>query len=233
MQVDEIVAHLQSLADPAVLVAKEKKFAIKVQNGLGVYLKEINSLAKTLPKDADLALELFDTGIYEARLLCSKVFPARALTDSQAERFVTVFDNWEITDSFCMAVVAKSPLAVKKINDWADRQSTFERRAAFATLAGYCMADKKSTNAVFIPFFDLIEAAAEDDRLYVRKAVNWALRGLGKRNVDLRQAAVECCQRLLLINHKAATWIAKDALRELENPNTRIADYPRKIYRPS
>ena len=106
----------------------------------------------------------------------------------------------------------------------------FKKRASFATMAGFCSADKKSDNEVFESFFPLIESASDDDRIYVRKAVNWALRSIGKRNPDLHVEAMKLANMILEKNTKAGNWIAKDALREFNNPNMRMSNYPRHIY---
>lgn len=229
--VEEILTELREMGDQATVEQKAKKFGIVAHNSLGIYHRDLKKLAKLLPKDRDLAVALFDTEVYEARLLCSKIFPVKELTTDLMDKWVVTFDNWEICDSFCMGIFAKSTLAVPKIRRWISHEPEFERRASFATMAAYCMADKQADNEVFLSFLPLIKQAATDDRLYVKKAVNWALRSIGKRNVDLQRVAIECAEELLAVDHKAARWIAKDALKELERPSVRISDYPRHIYR--
>lgn len=229
--VNEILAHLKSIAEPEKIHFKEKKYGIVAKNALGIYMKDLKELVTEIPKDDQLALELFDSGIYEARLLCSKLFKPKNLTAELMEKWILVFDNWEICDSFSMTVFARSSFAVQKIHEWSNREPEFERRAAFATLAAYCMADKKAENAVFAGFFPLIEKAAADERNFVKKAVNWALRNIGKRNIDLNRQAIHVAKGLLEQDSKSAQWIAKDALRELEKEGVRMSDYPRHIYR--
>lgn len=228
----QILAQLQQLANPQKALYKAKKFNIQAQNTLGIYQADLKALAKTLPQDPKLALELYYSGIYEARLLCAKLFPLQALEGEQMEQWVQDFENWEICDTFCMGLFAKSPLAVEKIQAWATREPAYEKRASFATLAAYCMANKKANNAHFQQFFPLIEAAAADDRIYVKKAVNWALRNLGKRNKDLHQTAQACAERLLKRPEKSAQWIAKDALKQWSKPNYKYSNYPRASYKP-
>ncbi len=227
----DILNRLHHLANPAVADRKARKFGITNTGSLGIYLKDINALAKELPKEADLAIALFNTGIYEARLLCSKIFPPKALTDDLAQRWVKSFDNWEITDSFSMTVFARSLLAKALIKKWKDHQPEFERRAAFATMAAYCMADKKAENDIFQSFLPWIEQAAIDDRTYVKKAVHWALRNIGKRNVDLHRDALACAQSLTKQQDETAQWVGRQALRELEKEGLRMSDYPRSRYR--
>jgi len=227
----KILSQLHQLADPAVADRKASKFGIYTSGSLGIYMKDINALAKELPKETDLALALFNTGIYEARLLCSKIFPPKALTADLAQRWVTTFDNWEITDSFSMTVFARSVLAKALIKKWKDYQPEFERRAAFATMAAYCMADKKAENDIFRSFLPWIEQAATDDRTYVKKAVHWALRNIGKRNADLHQDALTCARSLTHHPDATARWVGRLALRELEKEGLRMSDYPRSRYR--
>jgi 3-methyladenine DNA glycosylase AlkD len=131
-----------------------------------------------------------------------------------------------------MGLYSKSPFAVKKINEWSTREPEFEKRAAFATMASYCMADKKAGNEVYEAFFPLIKEQATDERLYVKKAVNWGLRSIGKRNIDLNKQALFIAKEINQMESKAAQWIAKDAIRELEGEKVNILDYPRAIYRP-
>ena len=231
MTYEQIIDRLYALAEPEKVAYKEKKFGVVSQNSLGIYMKDIKALAAEIPTDNELALRLFDSGIYEARLLCSKLFTPKALTMELADKWVAVFDNWEICDSFSMGIFAKSSLAAPIISSYIQREPEFEKRAAFATMAAYCMADKKADNEVFQPFFTMIEQAATDERLYVKKAVNWALRNIGKRNVDLRKDAIASAERILAMDTKASRWIAQDALKELNKEGLRISDYPRSIYR--
>lgn len=178
-----------------------------------------------------MALQLFDSGIYEARILCAKIYNPEDLTEELMEKWVVTFDNWEICDTFCMGMFAKSKHAISKAFEWSKRKNEFEKRAAFTIIAAYCMADKKAPNNTFEQFFPLIKREASDERLYVKKAVNWSLRGIGKRNIDLNKMAIEVANELLELNNKTASWIAKDALKELQGSKVNILDYPRAIYR--
>jgi len=231
MILNNILTRLHQLADPAIADRKARKFGITTTGSLGIYLKDLHAIAKELPKEADLAVALFDTGIYEARLLCSKIFPPKALTGDLAQKWIVTFDNWEITDSFSMTVFARSLLAKALIKKWKDHQPEFERRAAFATMAAYCMADKKAENGTFQSFLPWIEQAATDDRTYVKKAVHWALRNIGKRNVDLHRDALTCARALTEKDDATAQWVGRQALRELEKEGLRMSDYPRSRYR--
>ncbi|MGI9530486.1 DNA alkylation repair protein [Lutimonas sp.] len=231
MTYDEVITCLYDLQDPDKVVFKEKKFGVVSHNSLGIYHKELKIIAKEIGRDNELALQLFESGIYEARLLCSKIYDPKELTSDLMEYWVVTFENWEICDSFCMGLFAKSSLALEKIHEWTSRRAEFEKRAGFATMAAYCMADKKSDNDLFEKFLPLLIREANDERLYVKKAVNWALRSIGKRNVDLNQRALDTAHKILTFDTKAANWIAKDAIRKLEAENVNILDYPRALYR--
>lgn len=232
MTVDTIIQELNQLANPEKIAFKQRKFGVVSNNALGIYHRDLKEIAKRVGKNNDLAKALFDTNIYEARLLCSKLFKPKDLTGDLMEKWLLTFENWEICDSFSMGVFAKSSLAIPKIIEWSTRSKEFEKRASFATMAAYCMADKKADNAVFEQFFPLIYQAADDERTYVKKAVNWALRSIGKRNIDLNQRAIEEAEKIETLDYKSAKWIAKDALRELKKAEINILDYPRAIYRP-
>ena len=232
MTLDIILQKLHASANPEKVAFKAKKFGIEANNSLGIYHKDLNELAKEIGKNNELAVKLFDTEIYEARLLCSKIFRPKDVTEALMEYWTPHFSNWEICDSFSMGLYSKSPFAIKKIFEWSTRKPEFEKRAAFATLASYCMADKKARNEVYEAFFPLIKQEAIDERLYVKKAVNWALRSIGKRNIDLNKQTVLVAKEILQIENKAAQWIAKDAIRELEGEKLNVLDYPRDLYRP-
>jgi len=231
MTYNEILECLYDLQDPEKVIFKEKKFGIISNNSLGIYHKELKMIAKEIGKDNELALQLFDSGIYEGRLLCSKVFKPKDVTEPLMEYWVKTFENWEICDSFCMGLFAKSQFALAKIVEWTKRAPEFEKRAGFAILAAYCMADKTSENELFEQFFPIIKREANDERLYVKKAVNWALRNIGKRNIDLNERAIEVAKEILDFDSKSAKWIAKDALKELQKDGVRMSNYPRAIYK--
>ncbi len=233
MRYDDVLACLYDLQDSEVVSFKEKKFGVISNNSLGIYHKDLRIIAKEIGRDNDLALQLFDSGIYEARLLCSKIFNPKDLSSELAESWVVTFENWEICDSFCMGLFAKSGLAVEKIMSWTHRKAEFEKRAGFAIMAAYCMADKKADNSVFEAFLPIIKRESNDDRIYVRKAVNWALRSIGKRNIDLNNTAILKAHEIVTLDSKAAKWIGKDAIRKLKADTVSILDYPRAIYRPT
>lgn len=231
MTYNEIIECLYDLKDAEKVILKEKKFGIKSNNSLGIYHKELKMIAKEIGPDNKLAIQLFDSGIYEGRLLCSKMFKPKDVTEPLMEKWVKTFENWEICDSFSMGIFSKSKFALTKILEWTQREPEFEKRAGFAILASYCMADKKAGNELFEQFFPIIKREANDERLYVKKAVNWALRSIGKRNIDLHRRAIEVSHEILKFESKSAKWIAKNALTELKKDNLRMSDYPRAEYR--
>lgn len=231
MTYEETIGRLYALQNPEKVIFKEKKFGVVSNNSLGIYHSELKKIAKDIGKDNELALRLFDSGIYEARLLCSKIFKPKDVTVDLMEKWVKTFENWEVCDSFSMGLFAKSDFALEKTFQWTKRKPEFEIRAGFTIMASYCMADNLSDNVLFETFFPIIKREANDERIYVKKAVNWALRNIGKRNPDLNKKAILLAQEILQIESPAAKWIAKNALNELEKDNIRMSDYPRAIYR--
>ncbi|MCK5824406.1 MAG: DNA alkylation repair protein [Ichthyobacteriaceae bacterium] len=231
MEYSEIIETLYDLKNDDKVIYKEQKFGIKSVNSLGIYHKDLKILAKNIGQDNQLAIQLFNSNIYEGRILCSKIFKPKDVTEELMEVWVKTFENWEICDSFSMGLFSKSDFALAKILEWTKRESEFEKRAGFATLASYCMADKKSDNELFLQFLPIIKQAANDDRLYVKKAVNWALRSIGKRNIDLNKKAIYTANEILKFDSKSAQWIAKDTIKKLELKDVKILDYPRSIYR--
>ena len=231
MKIESIVKKLERLADPEKVTLKREKFGISADRSLGIYHKDLKLIAKELGRNNELAIQLFETGIYEARILCSKMFKPTDITEELMERWVQTFENWEICDSFCMGLFAKSVFAQQKILEWTLRGREFEKRAGFVIIAAYCMADKKAGNDVFEQFIPLIERESTDSRIYVKKAVNWALRNIGKRNSDLNVKAISVARKLSLLENKSAKWIGCNALSEIGKSTVNVLDYPRSIYR--
>jgi 3-methyladenine DNA glycosylase AlkD len=231
MRLEEVIERLETLANPQKVLLKREKFGISADNSLGIYHNDLKLIAKELGHNNELAIQLFETGIYEARILCSKMFKPADITEELIEIWVGTFENWEICDSFSMGLFAKSAFAQEKIFEWTLRKKEFEKRAGFVTIAALCMADKKSGNDTFEQFFHLIEREVRDDRLYVKKAINWALRNIGKRNSDLNIRAITVAKRLSMLESKSAKWIGRNALSELCKSTVNVLDYPRSIYR--
>jgi len=231
VQLNQVLTQLNNLADAEKIIYKKQKFGISGNNSLGIYHKDLNQLAKDIGPNDELALALFGTGVYEARILCSKIYNPDKITEQQMESWVKEFDTWEICDSFCMGFFTKSQHAEIKAFQWSTNKHQFIKRAGFAIMAAYGFSHKLAENSIFEEFLIPIEQQAYDDRLYVKKAVNWALRNIGKRNQDLLKSAIATSNKILLQQSKSATWIANNALRELNKSGINILDYPRHIYR--
>lgn len=191
------------------------RFGIVGDGRLGLSVPMMRGMARTLGRDHALAQALWDTGIPDARIVASMVAEPALLTSRQMDAWVKGFAAWDVCDQTCLNAFVKSPLAWGKVNAWSTRKPEFERRAAFALLATLSVHDKQAGDAPFIAALALVEAAADDDRNFVKKAVNWALRGIGKRNKALRAEAIAAALRIQQQGSKSARWIAADALREL------------------
>ena len=209
------LALLHSNARPEALESLQR-FGIVGDDRLGLSVPAMRGMARTLGRDHVLAQALWDTGIPDARIVASMVAEPALLTSRQMDAWVTGFAAWDVCDQTCLNAFVKSPLAWGKVNAWATRKEEFVRRAAFSLLATLAVHDKKANDAPFIAALALVEAAAIDDRNFVKKAVNWALRGIGKRNAALRAQAIAAALRIQQQGSKPARWIAADALRELQ-----------------
>jgi 3-methyladenine DNA glycosylase AlkD len=177
-------------------------------------------IAKAAGKDHALALGLWETGIAEARIVASMVAVPEQLAEEQMEAWVRDFDSWDVCDQVCMNLFEKTPLALRKIVEWSTRDEEFVKRAAFALLACVAWHRREMTDEELIAFLPVIKQGATDQRNFVKKAVNWALRTIGKRNRSLNQAAIQTAREIQLLDSKSARWIAADALRELESEKT-------------
>jgi len=214
--VEEVLEKLKAKARPDQLEGMAR-YAIVGEGRLGVSVPEMRKIAKDSGKDHRLALELWKTGIPDARIVAGMVGEPDKLTEKQMEDWVKDFDSWDVCDQVCMNLFDRSPLVIKKIRDWADREEEFVKRAAFASIASLAIHDKKAENDKFINLFPMIKDGAADERNFVKKAVNWALRNIGKKNPGLNRAAISLAKEIQQMDSKAARWIANDALRELES----------------
>lgn len=214
--VEQVVERLQARARPDQL-AGLASYGMAVEQRLGVSIPELRRIAKEVGKDHRLALELWDTGIAEARIVAAMVDRPEDLTEEQMERWVAGFNSWDVCDQVCMNLFEKSPWVWKKIVDWSGREEEYVRRAAYALIACLAWHDKRTADAEFIRLFPVIRQGATDERNYVKKAVSWALRNVGKRNHNLNRAAIELAEEIGRIDSKAARWIASDVIRELNS----------------
>ena len=191
------------------------RFGIAASKPIGVSMANMRAIARDLGRDHDLAFALWKTGIYEARMLATLVDDPERVTAAQLEAWCRDFDNWAIVDTACFALFDRTPHAWSKVAQWSARRGEFQRRAAFALLWSLTVHDKEAGDAKFLEGLRLVEEGATDERHFVKKAVNMALRATGKRNAKLRAAAVAVARRLAASENPSARWVGKDALREL------------------
>ena len=192
-----------------------QRYNIPSDRAFGVPMRQVQELAKQLGHDHDLAAALWASGWYEARLLAAYVDEPAAVTVAQMDRWCRDFDNWAVCDTVCFALFDRTPHAWGRVKEWAPRRAEYVRRAAFALMWGLTVHDKTSSDAPFLRGLTLIERAATDDRHFVMKAVDMALRAVGKRNAALNTAAITVARRLMVSSDETAQWIGKHALREL------------------
>ena len=212
----EVLKILHEAADPSEL-AGMARFAIATEGRLGISIYGLRRIARSIPPAHALALELWDTGIQEARLLASMIDVPAEATDDQLERWAADFNSWDICDQVCDNLFQKTPFAWRKISEWHTRGEEFVKRAAYALIACKAWHDKAASDVQFTGLFPVIKTGASDPRNFVKKAVNWAIRNIGKRNLALNQAAIAFSEELLLMDDKTARWIARGALSEMQS----------------
>ena len=191
------------------------RYGINPHNNLGVTIYQLRPIAKENGRDHNLALELWDSDIHDARLLACFIDEPDKVTGEHMDSWAKDFDSWDICDQACTSLFDLTPFAGGKIFEWAKRDEEFVKRGAFSLIAGLSVHDKDAGDKEFEKLFPLIIKHSTDERNYVRKAVNWALRNIGKRNINLNKKAVKVAEEVLKIDDKTARWIAKDAIREL------------------
>jgi 3-methyladenine DNA glycosylase AlkD len=196
------------------------RYAIPTEKAYGVSVGTLRKLAKELGRSHTLAAELWKTDRYEARMLATFVDEPLKVTPAQMNRWCRDFDNWAICDTACFALFARTAHAWNKVTEWGDHREEFIKRASFALLASLVGHDKKADDQQFARHFDLIERGAQDERNFVKKAVSWALRSIGKRSVGLNQAALGVASRLSGSTVSSARWVGKDAVRDLQSAAT-------------
>ena len=219
MQYAQVIHRLKRLANPKN-VAEMARFGISPKGTLGISIPNLRRLAREIGRDHELALRLWKSGFHEARILAGFVADPATLTEAQAEQWVNDFDSWDVCDQV-VALLEQVPFARKKIRQWAASDREFVKRAAFAMIAGLAVHDNAAADAQFEPFLRLIRPASTDNRNFVKKAVNWALRSIGKRNRRLNLRAAAVAGEIGRIDSPAARWIAADALRELRSAAVR------------
>ena len=214
MDAASIIRKLRAAANPAN-VEGMARFGIRSTTALGVGMPLLRAIARETGKNHELAQELWSSGILEARILAAFIDEPRRVTARQMDRWARDFENWADCDGVCLHLFVRTPLAHQKVASWCRRRAEFVKRAGFTLLACLTVHDKAAPDEYFIAALPLIEAGATDERNFVKKAVNWALRQIGKRNARLNAEAIRCAERLRAMDSRAARWVAADALREL------------------
>jgi 3-methyladenine DNA glycosylase AlkD len=227
-RLDEVIAELEGLGSEDNRSGMAR-YGINVENAYGVSVYELRRLAKRLGRDHALALDLWQTGNHEARVLASMVDDPASVTPAQMQAWVAQFDSWDVCDQVTSNLFEKTPWAYDKVREWSASEDEWIKRAAFATAAALAVQDKKAADEPFVVILELVRREAGDGRNFVKKAVNWALRNIGKRNPALHAAAIESAEAILASAEtlaaadrrspaaRSARWVARDALRELRS----------------
>jgi 3-methyladenine DNA glycosylase AlkD len=192
------------------------RFGVNNTKALGVKVPELRKLASTIKKNHQLAQQLWDTDIHEARILASMIDDPALVTTQQIDAWVKDFETWDVCDQVCGNLFDRTPYAIDKALEFSAHKEEFIKRAGFVLMAEYAVHNKTADDQVFIALFPVMEREAWDDRNFVKKAVNWALRQIGKRNDNLLPLAIACAERIKQQNTKSAKWIARNALTELQ-----------------
>ena len=217
MSVSSIIRTLKSLGNPATVVGMAR-YGISPEGTLGVSIPTLRKMAKDISTDHKLAQGLWESGIHEARLLAGFIDDPQRVTEKQMERWVRDIDSWDVCDLVCSNLFDKTPFAYKKAVEWTRHTETFVKRAGFVLMAALSVHDKEAGDNSFLKFLPIIRRASKDERNFVKKAVNWGLRQIGKRNKTLNRAAIKSAREIRELDSKSARWIGADALRELKSP---------------
>ena len=213
----EILKLLESRHNPRNL-AGMARYGIETEHAHGVPIPVLRRIARQIGKDHRLAVELWRSEVHEARILAGMVEDPALVTEAQMDRWARAFNSWDLCDQVCSNLFDRTVWAHRKAVEWTRREEPFVKRAGFVLMAALSVHDKQASDHAFIRFLPVLKREATDDRNYVKKAVNWALRQIGKRNAALNKLAVDTAREIQRIDSSAARWIASDALRELTNP---------------
>jgi len=214
MTSEQIIANLKLHAN-AQAVEGMARFGIRPAQALGISIPTLRKMAKEIGRNQALAVALWDSGIHETRILASMIAEPQIVSTELMEEWVNDFDSWDVCDQVCGNLFDKTPYAYQKATEWCQQEKEFVRRAGFVMMAELAVHDKQAHDEAFMQFFPLIKHYADDKRNFVKKAVNWALRQIGKRNSHLHALALECAYEIQHMDSKTAQWVAKDALKEL------------------
>jgi len=220
MDYEEILKQLKSLSDSKA-VAGMARFGINPKDTYGVSIPVLRKMAKQIGRNHLLAKKLWTLGIHEARILAGMIDPPEEVSEDQMEKWVKDFDSWDVCDQVCSNLFDKTKFAHKKAIEWSKRREEFVKRAGFVLMATLAVHDKEASDKEFLKFLPIIKREATDERNFVKKAVNWALRQIGKRNLSLNKMAIQTAKELQRTDSKSARWIASDAIRELTSEAVR------------
>ena len=226
MTFNYILKKLKSISNTKA-VAGMARFGINPENTYGISIPTLRKMSKEIGKNHGLAQRLWSSGIHEARILAGMIDEPEKLTDKQLENWVKDFDSWDVCDQVCTNLFEDTPFAYKKAVAWSKRKEEFIKRAGFVMMARLAVSDKKAEDERFLRFLPLIKSESTDNRNFVKKAVNWALRQIGKRNINLNRKAIETARKIQEMDSRSAKWIASDALKELTSTavQRRLEDY--------
>lgn len=227
MQYEEVMTQLKSMGDPRN-VEGMKRFGIKSENNFGNSVTSLRNYAKKIGKNHELAVKLWESGIRDARMVATCIENPETVSEDQVDKWVQDLDSWDICDHCCGHFFDKTPFAYKKVREWTKNNELFIKRAGFSLIAWLAVHDKKKDDFEFIDFLKIIERESTDERNYIRKSVNWALRQIGKRNIDMNKKALEASRKIQKIDSKSAKWIASDAIRELTSEKVKQRLHIRK-----
>jgi 3-methyladenine DNA glycosylase AlkD len=216
-----VLRELKGLADPKVR-AKIEYFGVRVPKAHGISAPVLHQLAKEIGKSHQLAQQLWRTGIHEARILATLIGESEKVTAAEMDRWARDFASWDVVDAACCYLYAYARPAWSKAAAWSRRSEEYAKRASFSLMAYLSYKDKIAPDARFVRFLRVIEREAHDERNFVKKAVNWALRNIGKRNVRLNREAIQAAERIRRLDSRSARWIAADALRELKSAAVQV-----------
>ena len=217
---ETVMGELRAMARPENL-AGMARYGIKTDRALGLSIEVLRPIARELRDDHTLALALWGTGVHEARLLAGFIDDPRQVDEAQMEAWAAEFDSWDVCDQVCSSLFDRTALAWTKAIEWCGRPEEFVKRAGFVLMAALAVHDKAAPDDDYLAFLPLIAREAGDERNFVKKAVNWALRQIGKRSAALNAAAVAAAAEIELQGSRSARWIARDALRELTSEKVR------------
>jgi len=214
ISLEHLMDELRRRSSPKA-VAGMSRFGIQTSMALGVSIPQLRDVAKEVGTNHDLAQELWKTRIHEARILASMIDDPTKVSEDQTEEWAADFDSWDVVDGCCGNLFDKTEFAERKAREWSLRKEEFVKRAGFVLMAELAVHDKEASNKTFLDFLPLIVREASDERNFVKKALNWALRQIGKRNAVLNASAIRTCSKIRDLDSRSAKWVASDALREL------------------